>query len=212
MDNFKIKDIVIATGNKGKAKEFSDLLKGFDCKILNLEDFEEISEPEEYGKTFAENALTKARYYSKHTNFTVIADDSGLEVDILEGKPGVHSARFAINENGQQDFNFAASKLEKLIQEKGVDTRSADSKYSLKANFTCSIALYTPKNIYLICEGKVNGRLQFPASGNGGFGYDPIFIADGYDKTFAEISLKEKQSIGHRAIAFKKLKEILNIK
>lgn len=207
--NFLNKKIVIATGNKGKVKEFESLLKLFDCKIFGLTDFKETQEPEEYGRTFAENALIKARYYSKHTNSIVIADDSGLEVTTLDGKPGIHSARFAINNDGKQDFKFAINKLEELLKAKGVNTKSENDKDKLKANFSCAIAFYQPDNTCFICEGKVYGYLQFPAKGEGGFGYDPIFIPEGYDNTFAEISLEEKQSISHRAKAFEKLKTFL---
>lgn len=197
-----LKKLLIASGNKGKIKEIKDLLKDLNIEILSLKDIEldNIEEPEETSKTFAENSLIKAKYYAEKSGYFTLSDDSGLCVKALNNDPGIYSARWA---GANKDFNYAMN----LIKSKLDETNTED--YS--ANFTCVVTLYNPdKNEAEYFEGIVDGDLTFPPRGNGGFGYDPIFIPKGYNETFAELPLEVKQKISHRANALKKLKESLS--
>lgn len=195
------KKLLIASGNKGKIREIKDLLKDLDVEVLGLNDvgLQNVEEPEETGSTFAENSLIKAKYYAKKSGYPTLADDSGLCVEALNGDPGIYSARWA---GVNKDFSYAMD----LIKSKLDEVNAVD--YS--ANFTCVITLYNPstENVEYF-KGVVEGELTFPPRGDGGFGYDPIFIPKDYDKTFAELSLEIKQKISHRANALKKLKEYL---
>lgn len=190
--------ILVATNNSGKLAEISDLLKQINIEAIKPSP--DIAEPEETGKTFAENSLLKAKYYAAKTNFIALADDSGLCIEALNGKPGIHSARFAIDDLGQKNFPKAFDKIADLLKEKGVEPCGA------KAHFICNLTFFNPiTNFSQSFEGRIDGTLIFPARGNQGFGYDPIFIKDGLDKTFGEISATKKDTISHRAEAFKKL-------
>jgi XTP/dITP diphosphohydrolase len=186
--------LLIATNNKGKFFEIESLLNQINIKAIPTFQFN-IEEPEETGKTFAENSLLKARYYGSKTGLTALADDSGLCVDAMNGEPGIYSARFAKNERSENNFNFAFEKISAAIK---------NNNYA--AHFICNLGFFDPKtNFEISFEGRVDGNLTFPARGNKGFGYDPIFIKNGMNQTFGEIDPKEKDQISHRADAFLKL-------
>jgi XTP/dITP diphosphohydrolase len=188
------KQLLIATNNKGKFFEIESLLNQINIKAVPTFQFN-IEEPEETGKTFAENSLLKARYYGSKTALMALADDSGLCVDAMNGEPGIYSARFAKNDRSENDFNFAFEKISAAIK---------NNNYA--AHFICNLAFFDPKtNFEISFEGRVDGNLTFPARGNKGFGYDPIFIKNGMNQTFGEIDPKEKDQISHRADAFLKL-------
>ncbi|HOU30937.1 MAG TPA: non-canonical purine NTP diphosphatase [Bacteroidales bacterium] len=186
--------LVFATNNKHKIREISELL-GDNIELLSLEDVNIHCEiPEDYN-TLEENAMAKARYIHKITGMDVFADDTGLEIDALNGAPGVFSARFAGEE---KDFEKNIDKVLELMKD-------AENR---KAAFRTVIALIKNEREYLF-EGKVNGTILRERRGTGGFGYDPIFLPDGYTQTFAEMTLNQKNMISHRAIAFRKLKSFL---
>lgn len=195
------KKILIATNNKGKFFEIESLLKTVGIEAIPTFQFN-IAEPEETGETFAENSLLKAKFYAKETGLTALADDSGLCVEALNGKPGIHSARFAIDEKtGEKNFPLAFEKIFFELQEIGITAAKKP-----KAFFICNLALFDPQtNFEISFEGRVDGTLIFPSLGNQGFGYDPIFIKNGMKKTFGEIAPEEKDRISHRADAFEKL-------
>jgi XTP/dITP diphosphohydrolase len=182
--------LVFATNNKHKIREISDLLDDR-FKVLALADVSITEDIPEDADNLADNALFKARYVHERTGLNVFADDTGLEVDALDGAPGVHSARYA-GANKDPDDNII-----KLLKElKGVKDR--------KARFRTVIALIYDNREFLF-EGKVDGKIIQNRKGTGGFGYDPVFMPEGYDQTFAEIPLSEKNKISHRAQAMKKL-------
>lgn len=187
-------DLVFATNNKHKIREISALLDTR-FNLLGLSDLKINEEIPEDAETLEENALFKARYVQNKTGMNVFADDTGLEVEALEGAPGVHSARYAGNDKD------SAANIEKLLE-------MLASKGNRNARFRTVIALIINNQEFLF-EGKVNGKIIDHKRGNEGFGYDPVFIPDGYDKTFAEIPLSEKNHISHRAAAFRKLLEFL---
>ena len=192
----KIKEIIIGTNNQGKYKEICDLLpvniKKYSPKELN------ILSPEETGKSFKENSFLKASYFSKKTNQICLSDDSGLEIDLLKGKPGIYSSRWAGEKN---DFDLA---IEKVFSEMRNITKN--SKNQNKARFICNMTLYWPDGQSFSSEGYIEGKISDIKKGKNGFGYDPIFIPNGYKKTFAEMEPKLKMSIHHRFNAFIKLK------
>ena len=190
-----MKKILIATNNQGKLKELKDHLKEF--KILSLSDIdEEIEEPEEDGKTFADNSLIKAKYYAEKTGFLTLADDSGLCINVLGGRPGVFSSRYAGG-----DYEKAHQKLFKELIDK--NDRSA--------YFQSVVTLYNPQNNkYEQFEGKCEGEILKEDHGTGGFGYDPIFMPNGLNKSFGECSPEEKYEHDHRKKAIDKLIKYLN--
>jgi len=192
--------LVIATHNKGKISEIKNLLKPFKLNIFSATDFD-ISAPKETGKTFIENSIIKAKAVSKKSGHIALADDSGLCINALDGSPGILSARWA---GKSKNFTIAIHKIEKELLKV-----SATSKRSRRAHFCCALSLAYPTGRILSFEGKVYGHLNFPAVGNNGFGYDPIFIPDGYKKTFGEMNFLYKERISHRQIAFNKLKNYL---
>lgn len=195
-----IKEILIASGNKGKLKEIAQLLEKIGIKAISAADFN-LSEPEENGDSFEENAIIKAKYYGEKTGLISLADDSGLCIDLLGGKPGIHSARLAIDENGNKNFDLAFQRIKQELIAKNIDLNTQ----IIKAHFICNLTLYFPQTKETKSfEGRVDGKLTFPPKGNKGFGYDPIFIANGFDKTFGEISPEEKDKISHRSKAFEK--------
>ena len=180
--------LLIASGNAGKILEISALLKPLGIKSISASQFN-LPEPEENGKTFAENSLIKAKFYGEKTKIVALADDSGLCIEAMNGEPGIHSARFA-----QKNFPEAFEKISKKIKENS------------RAYFVCNLTLFDPeKNFSISFEGRVDGSLIFPPRGTKGFGYDPIFIKDGMTQTFGEIDPQEKDQISHRGEAFKKL-------
>lgn len=194
--------ILIATGNKGKFVEIEALLKEVGIDSVGIWEFDSLQEPEENGTSFSENSLIKAKYYAQETGLVALADDSGLCIDDLDGKPGIHSARFAINEKtNQTDFNHAFIKIFDSLSDKGIN-----ATVKPKAHFICNLTLFDPKNGFNIdFEGRVDGYLVNPPQGTSGFGYDPIFIKNGMDKTFGEIDRFEKDKLSHRGDAFKKM-------
>ncbi|MGB1360839.1 MAG: RdgB/HAM1 family non-canonical purine NTP pyrophosphatase [Alphaproteobacteria bacterium] len=189
-------EIVLATHNKGKIPEISALVEPFGCIVSCAGDYG-VSEPIEDGDTFEANALLKAWHTAKATGKIAMADDSGICVVGLDNAPGIYSARYA----GQsKDFNIAMKRIEDELNEKGTDEKGAF--------FVCSLAVVNPTTgEELVFRGEVHGNLTFPARGDKGFGYDPIFIPNGYDITFAEMDADKKHSISHRADAFNKMKE-----
>lgn len=192
-------DILIATGNQGKVKELNELLAKFPINLQNLKEFPNIVEVEETGKTFAENAILKAKGYALQTNMWTIADDSGLEVEELNGEPGVFSARYA-GENSTDEEN-----IHKLLSK-------MNDKTNRNSKFVCFIAISDEKGeIRHLTEGICKGKINYKPKGKKGFGYDPIFIPDGFDKTFAEISEDLKNKVSHRRKALDKIFEIFHL-
>lgn len=187
--------IVLATRNLKKAKEIREILKGLKVEFLSLKDFPKIKEIEEKGKTFSENATLKAREIAHVTRKISLADDSGLEVDALGGRPGIYSARFARNDRERN------RKLLKLLKDVPANKRGA--------TFRCAVAIAWPNGKTQVLEGRYRGRIAFKESGKAGFGFDPVFIASRYNKTFAELGLKIKNRISHRSQAFRKAEKIL---
>ncbi len=185
--------LVIATHNDGKLKEINELISPFGIEAVSAKKIG-LNDPEETGKTFAENAILKAAAAARGSNLPALADDSGLEVAAIGGDPGIFSARWA---GEARDFAMAMKKVEKALKETG----SADCK----ARFVCVLCLAWPDGEQEIFEGEIHGRLTFPPRGDKGFGYDPIFIPDGYDVTFGEMDPAEKHAMSHRANAFRKL-------
>ena len=188
--------LIFATKNSGKIIEVRDILKDANIELVSLLGLSNDIDIIESGSTFEENARIKAESIYNAFGVPVIADDSGLSVDQLNGEPGVYSARYA-GENASDDENNY-----KLLSE----LQRFPEPHSAK--FICSAVYYDGKN-YLSASGEVNGRIIKKAKGNNGFGYDPLFVPDGYNKTSAELSLDEKNKISHRAIAFKKLRNLI---
>ena len=194
------KKIVVASHNTGKIKEIKNLLKPFKFKVYSALDFK-IKEPKETGKTFIANSIIKAKAVSEKSNCIALADDSGLCINSLNGNPGIYSARWA---GKNKDFKLAMKKIERELEE-----LSLTSKTNRRAHFCCALTLFYPSKKIISFQGKVYGHLEFPARGLNGFGYDPIFIPDGYNKTFGEMKFAYKERISHRQIAFNKLKKYL---
>ena len=188
--------LIVATHNAGKAVEIDALLDGHyevvTAASLNL------PEPEETESTFVGNALLKARHAADRAGEVALADDSGLSVAALDGAPGIFSARWA---GPEKDFAFAMRRVEERLEEVGADDRGAW--------FTSALAVAWPDGPAVVVEGRVDGALTFPPRGDRGFGYDPIFVPEGYDRTFGELDPALKDSISHRAVAFAKLKAAL---
>ena len=191
----KINSIVIASQNPGKIKEMLPFIKKLNTKIYFAKDFK-LKEPKEDGSNFVENALKKSRYVNNKTKKVSIADDSGLVIPSLQGKPGIFSARWA---GEKKDFNKAMKKVNNLLYKKKTN-----------AYYISVLAITWNKKKEEIFIGKIFGSLTWPPRGNLGFGYDPIFIPKGYNKTFGELSNKVKNNISHRVIAFKKLLNFLD--
>jgi XTP/dITP diphosphohydrolase len=188
-------ELVFATNNKHKIEEVRHLLKN-NVRLLNLQDINCNEELLETGDTLEANASQKAKYVHEKFKVNCFADDTGLEIDALNGEPGVYSARYAGEErNAEKNIQKVLEKL------KGIQNR--------KAHFKTIISLIINNKEHLF-EGKVKGTISTELKGNKGFGYDPIFIPEGYEKSFAEMSLEEKNKISHRAIAVKKFAEFLN--
>jgi len=190
--------IVVATGNRDKLKEIRTLLKGLPLQFESLNSFKGVPKVIENGRTLESNAGKKAVQTSKFLKTLVVADDSGLEIKALGGKPGVYSARFS-GKNATYDSNN--KKVLRLLKNIPRDKR--------KAVFRCVIAMADKGKIIGIAEGKCGGRIGFNPEGRNGFGYDPIFIPDGYKKTFAQLGINKKNSISHRSKALVKAKAII---
>ena len=189
--------IILATHNRDKEKELQNSLQGINIEICSLFDFPEIGDIEETGTTLLENSLLKARTVFNITGIPTIADDTGLEVDFLDGAPGVYSARYAGNNVSYQDN---VNKL--LIELDGVPREKRKAKFR-------TVVTYIDKNDELWTEGHIDGIISESIIGDGGFGYDPIFFVPHIGKTFAELSSAEKNKISHRGIALQKLRNIL---
>ncbi len=187
--------LVIASHNKGKVREIGELLRRFDVSCISAEELN-LPEPEETGVTFEENATLKAHASAQGAGLPALADDSGLCVIGLGGDPGVYSARWA---GPDRDFGLAMEKVNALLEEKGEPDRSA--------YFVCVLSLAWPDGSVQSFEGRIDGHLTWPPRGDLGFGYDPVFIPDGYSQTFGEMDHVEKHRISHRARAFAKLVE-----
>jgi XTP/dITP diphosphohydrolase len=188
-------ELLLATNNTGKIKELAELLADLPIRLRNLNEFEMVVEPEETGATFAENAVLKAKYYALQTGLWALADDSGLEVEALGGAPGIFSARYA------GESTTFAEKIRQLLQD-----MSRTNSGNRKARFVCAIALVDEAgSVKFLSEGICSGKIAAKPHGSGGFGYDPIFIPDGYLETFGELSGEIKQKISHRSRAIKKI-------
>jgi len=200
MQKKKYKEIVIGTNNNGKLREIKDLLpKSY--KISSPKDYK-LKSPKENGKTFLKNSLIKAKHFSKKTGKICIADDSGLEIRILNNQPGIYSARWGGKKN---DFNLAISKIYSKLQKKDKNWR----KKNVSAKFICALTIFGLKKKPIQSLGVINGKVSKTKLGKNGFGYDPIFIPKGYKLTFAQMNKSKKYKIDHRAIAFKKIKKFL---
>jgi len=185
--------LVIASHNPGKVREIRELLEAFPLLVKGAAELG-LPEPEETGATFVENALLKARAAAKACGEAALADDSGLAVKALDGAPGIYSARWA---GEKKDFAFAMARVERALKDKNAQDRSA--------KFVCVLALAMPDGEQAVFEGEVAGDLVFPPRGDKGFGYDPIFVAEGMHETFGEIQPAIKHAMSHRARAFQKL-------
>ena len=197
MKNKKISEILIGTNNRGKLREIANLLPK-KVKVFSTKDFN-LKSPNETGKTFKSNALIKAKYFSKKTNLICLSDDSGLEIDVLKKKPGIYSARWG---GKKSDFNKAMQRVYKELDKNDKEWRTK----KVSARFICALVIYWPNRKKIYSLGKVSGKISKTKKGKNGFGYDPIFIPNGYKKTFAEMSKSYKYKIDHRAKAFKKIK------
>tara|TARA_B110001450_G_C17511593_1_gene436629 strand:- start:40 stop:642 length:603 start_codon:yes stop_codon:yes gene_type:complete len=194
----KIKKLLIGTNNKGKFKEIKDLLPRY-IKILPTSEFK-LKSPKENGKSFVQNSLIKSKYFSKKTNLTCLADDSGLEIDLLNKKPGIYSARWG---GKKSDFKKA---IKRVYRELNKQNKNWKNK-SIKARFICALSIsYLNKKIACVV-GKIEGSISHKPKGTNGFGYDPIFIPKNKKKTFGQMKLSQKYKIDHRSVAYKKLKK-----
>ena len=192
----KIDEIIIATGNKGKVAEFERMLSGLNISVRPLSELGEFEEFEENGLTFQENARGKAEYYSKLTQKLVVADDSGLEVDALNGAPGVRSARYAGVDGPEKDKANNQKLLEELA-DVPQDKRTA--------RFRCCLCLASPEEVLFETSGAFEGEIGFEPKGQNGFGYDPLFLVPQLGKAAAELEYSEKNKISHRGQAMQTL-------
>jgi XTP/dITP diphosphohydrolase len=197
--------LILATRNQGKVKELVSLLRPLDLEVVSLSLYPELPEIIEDGSTFVENAVKKAKTVALATGCLSMGDDSGLEVDFLNGAPGIFSARFAGERSDDSSNN---KKLLKLLENVPWEER--------KARFICVVAIATPSGRIFTAEGSCQGLIAFEQKGTGGFGYDPLFYVPGFDKTFAELEPAVKNTISHRARAldgaYKILLEIIQDK
>tara|TARA_B100001540_G_scaffold291469_1_gene289024 strand:- start:1158 stop:1757 length:600 start_codon:yes stop_codon:yes gene_type:complete len=193
----KINKLVLGTNNQGKVREISKLIpkkiKLYTPSRLNLKS------PKETGSSFKENSLIKAKFFSEKTDEICLADDSGLEIDILGKLPGIYSARWA---GRKMDFKKAIKKVYREINKKEVDWNK-----KIKCRFICALTIYWPNKKYYQSEGIIKGKISSAPKGTKGFGYDPIFIPNGYKLTFGEMLFSKKSQIDHRFMAFKKIKK-----
>ena len=196
----KISKILIGTNNKGKLREIKGLLPK-SIKTFSTSDFN-LKSPVENGQTFKENSLIKSKYFSKKSNLTCIADDSGLEIDCLDKKPGIFSARWA---GSKGDFNKAIKRVYKELDKKDKNWRAK----KIKARFVCALSICYFDKIISSVIGKIEGYISNDIRGKNGFGYDPIFIPKRRKQTFGEMKFSNKCKIDHRSIAFKKIKKFL---
>ena len=186
--------LVIATHNPGKLREFVDLLGPFGVKLASAAELG-LPEPEETGTTFAANAALKAHAAANGSGHPALADDSGLAVAALDGAPGIHSARWA---GPEKDFTAAMARVEREL----AAAAQASGAEDRRAAFVCALCLAYPDGREDIFEGRIEGRLTWPPRGAKGFGYDPMFLAEGHEMTFGEMDPAAKHAISHRARAF----------
>ena len=196
----KINKLLIGTNNKGKLREIRDLLPKY-IKIFSCSDFK-LKSPQETGKTFKDNSLIKSKFFSKKTNLICLADDSGLEIDILNKKPGIYSARWG---GKNLDFKKAIKKVYRELNKKNKNWKNK----KIKARFICALSLSFLNRKISCVVGKVEGYISNTPKGQNGFGYDPIFIPKNFKKTFAEMKPYRKYKLDHRFNAFKKIKKFL---
>jgi XTP/dITP diphosphohydrolase len=192
--------LVIASHNEGKVREIGELLAPYGVEYISAASLG-LAEPEETGETFAENAKLKAEAAAKASGMPALADDSGLEVEALQGAPGIHSARWA---GPNKDFSLAMARVNQELEASGQGDR--------RANFTCALALASSDGVAHVFEGRVYGTIAWPPRGTRGFGYDPIFVPDGYEDTFGEMDPDLKNQLSHRMRAFEKLMPASNVK
>ena len=193
--------LVIATHNAGKLREIRELLAPFGIDCIGAAELD-LPEPEEIGNNFVDNAELKARASADLTGLPALADDSGLAVDALHGRPGIHSARWAEDEAGNRDFGKAMERVWSEVEAAGPEA-------GRDAHFVCALSLAWPDGTIESFEGKVHGTLVWPPRGSNGFGYDAMFVANGDTRTFGEIDPAEKHAVSHRAAAFAKLVDAL---
>ena len=193
-----IQKLLLATGNPGKARELADLLKGVPFEMVSLRDLDLPTEIDEPADTFEGNAIIKAEAYARMSDLLTLADDSGLEIDALNGDPGVHSKRFAGEDaTDEERVQIVLQKLEGVAWEQRT------------ARYRCVLAMAKPGIATVTCEGICSGIINRELRGSGGFGYDPVFYLPEYDKTVAELSLEEKNQVSHRAKAAQKAVALL---
>ena len=190
--------LLLGTNNQGKVVELAEILRGLPWDIRSLADFPPVPEPVEEGDTFEANAVAKAAYFSKRFNVWCAADDSGLVVDALDGAPGVLSARYAGPDATDSDNS---AKLLAALEGTPESERAA--------RFVCCAAVVNPDGDVHVEFGTVEGRIAFECRGRSGFGYDPLFIAEGFDETFGEVDPARKLAVSHRGRAFRKLRAYL---
>ena len=191
--------LLVATGNQGKKREIASILGDLDVELLTLRDFPGLPDAVEDGETFPENARKKALHFLSLTGLPVIADDSGLEVEALDGAPGVFSARYADTDE---------ERISRLLREID-DASAADSSLGRRARFVCAICLARPDGEMIETLGEVEGLILDHPRGDGGFGYDPVFFYPPLNQTFAEIPAEQKNRISHRANALAELKALI---
>ena len=196
----KMKEIVIGSNNEGKIKEIRDLLPKY-YKITSPKDYG-LKSPKENGNTFLKNSLIKAKYFSKKTKKVCIADDSGLEVEMLNNQPGIYSARWS---GKNSNFNLAISKVYKKLTK--IDKNWKTKK--IKARFICALTIYGLKKTPIQSLGVINGKISKKKIGDKGFGYDPIFIPENKRLTFGQMSQKLKFKSDHRSKAYKQIRKFL---
>ena len=200
MSKKKIKEIFIGSNNKGKLKEIADLLPK-NLKMYSNLDYK-IPSPVETGTSFYENSLLKAKYFSKKTKKICMSDDSGIEIDILDKKPGVYSADWA---GKKRNFDLAIKKVYREISKKDKNWK----KKKITARFICVLTIFWPNGTFVSKTGMIEGRISASKKGKRGFGYDPIFIPNGKKLTFGEMETKKKYKIDHRSKAFKKIRKFI---
>ena len=198
MKRKKIINLIVGTNNRGKLREIKDLLPK-NLKIYSLKDLK-LKSPKENGKSFKENSLIKARFFSKKKNMICLADDSGLEINVLNKKPGIFSSRWA---GAKGNFNTAIKKVFNELSKKDKNWKSK----KIKARFICVLSIYWPDGKNFSGTGKIEGFISSKKKGKNGFGYDPIFIPNKRKITFAQMLPKEKFKIDHRSKAYRKIKK-----
>ena len=196
----KILKLLIGTNNKGKYKEIRDLLPKY-IKTYSTSKFK-LKSPREVGQTFMENSILKSKYFSKKTKLICLADDSGLEIDLLNKNPGIYSARWG-GKNG--DFNKAINRVYRELTKKDINWKQK----KIKARFICVLSICHMNKKIASVLGKIEGYISDEPKGKNGFGYDPIFIPKNRKKTFGEMSSSQKYKIDHRSVAFRKIKKFL---